>query len=120
MKDVCKTVCQPCTVTKCVTKCVPETVCETVRVPGRLCWEEVPTYKCEFDPCTCTNVQKQCGTKKKLVCKPAHCEQRQVTRNRKVTEQVQETTYVKKQVTEKVPVQVTKKVKREVTERVPV
>ncbi|AWM36085.1 hypothetical protein C1280_03040 [Gemmata obscuriglobus] len=119
-KTVCKTVCEPQCVTKCVTKCVPEAVCETVCVPGKLTWECVPVYKCEFDPCTCTTVQKQVGTKKKLVRSPATTETRQVTRSRKVTEQVQETVYVKRTVSEKVPVQVTKKVQTVVSEKVPV
>src|SRR5205807_596832 len=64
---------------------------ETVCVPGRLTWKSVPTYSCEFDPCTCTHVQKQTGCRKHLVREAAHTEQRQVTRNRTVTEQVQET-----------------------------
>src|SRR5262249_15858881 len=120
MKDVCKTVCVPCTTTRCVTKRVPETADVNVHVPGRLCWQEGPQYGWEFDPCTCTTVQKQCGTKKKLVHTPGHCEQRQVTRHRCVTEQVQETHYVKKTVTEKVPTQVTRTVKQVVCEKVPV
>ena len=120
IKDVCKTVCEPCTTTKCVTNHVPETVCETVYVPGRLTWESTPIYKCEFDPCTCTTVQKQVGCRKHLVHSGPHTEQRQVTRNRTVTEQVPVTTYVKKTVVEKVPTQVTRKVQEVVTEKVPV
>ena len=120
VKDVCKSVCEPCTTTRCVTKCVPETVCENVCVHGHLSWESVPVYKCEFDPCTCTTVQKQVGCRKKLVVSPPHTEQRQVTRNRTVTEQVQETHYVKKTVVEKMPTQVKRTVQEVVCEKVPV
>ena len=119
-KDVSKMVCVPKTSTKTVCKSVPETVCETVCVKGRLKLDRVPKFVSSFDPCTCSTVQKECGTELKLVREPSHSEQRQVTRTRKIVEQVEETTFEKKTICEKQNVSVTKKVSVQVNVKVPV
>ena len=119
-QDVCKTVSETVTCPRTVTRTVPETVFETVCVPGHLTWQCVPKYDCVFDPCTCTTVQKQVGTTRKLVREPSHTVTRQVTRDRTAIEQVQETKVIQKQIVEKVPTTVTKKVSSVVYEKVPV
>src|SRR5262249_25502922 len=70
MKEVKREVCKQVTTIKTVQKKVPETVCEEYCVGGHLCLQHVPKYECSFDPCTCQNVQKQCGTRLALVRTP--------------------------------------------------
>jgi hypothetical protein len=89
-------------------------------VKGRLSLERVPIYSCEFDPCTCTQVQKQCGTRLKLVRCPDRTETRQVTRKRQVVEQCPVVTNVRKTITEKKMVPVRKRVSTQVVEKIPV
>ena len=83
--------CEPTTVTKKVCKTVPETVCETQCVPGKWVWASVPVYECVLDPCTCSHVRKQVGTRRERVREPNQTVTRQVTRNKTVVEEVQET-----------------------------
>jgi hypothetical protein len=118
--EVCKSVPETLTCNRVITKLVPETICETVCVRGHLAWKEVPRYECCFDPCTCTIVQKQIGTTRKLIREPAHTVTRQVTRNKTVIEQVPESKVVQRLVFEKVPVTVTKRVPTKICEKVPV
>src|SRR5262249_53276789 len=121
MKEVKREVCKQVSTMKTVQKKVPETVCEEYCVGGHLCLQHVPKYECSFDPCTCQNVQKQCGTRLALVRTPKETRTRQVTRCRSVCEQVPCTSTVRECVKECVPVTVCKKVPcGQVTKQVPV